>query len=60
MIFLVFINMGKILFEWFIIVMFVILYVFFIVNTDFSPFTDMLVGLIIYSVLKIKFGNNDE
>jgi hypothetical protein len=52
--------MGKILFEWFIIIMFVILYILFVVNTDFSPFTDMLVGVIIYSVLKIKFGNNDE
>jgi len=52
--------MGKIIYEWLIIIMFVILYILFVVNTDFSPFTDMLVGVIIYSVLKIKFGNNDE
>jgi hypothetical protein len=52
--------MGKILFEWFIIIMFVILYIFFVVNTDFSPFTDILIGMIIYITLKIKFGDDDE
>ena len=59
MVFLIFINMRKIIYEWLVIIIFVVLYIFFVINTDFSPIIQILIGTLIYSILKIIFGNEE-